>query len=135
MNGRALKFDPLSLRYSGIIGTGGIGSGKFFVLNGDHTLGREESRSGHFLEVSDYCKQHIILHYIKVLLGPAFSVMPVGKIGDDDTGQLLFNEMSETGFAMDRVEKVPHMSTLFSFCFYRMGAEAILQQIIQHVQK
>jgi ribokinase len=118
MNGRALKFDPLSLRYSGIIGTGGIGSGKFFVLNGDHTLGREESRSGHFLEVSDYCKQHIILHYIKVLLGPAFSVMPVGKIGDDDTGQLLFNEMSETGFVMDRVEKVPHMSTLFSFCFY-----------------
>jgi len=118
MEARALKFDPCSLRYTGIIGTGGIGSGKFFILNGDHTLGREESRSGHFLDVSDYCKQHIILHYIKVLLGPSFSVIPVGKIGDDDIGQILFNEMSETGFDMNRVEKVPHVSTLFSFCFY-----------------
>jgi ribokinase len=118
MKDRGLKFDPGSLRFSGIIGTGGIGSGKFFVLNGDHTLGREESRSGRFLDVSDYCKQHIILHYVKVLLGPAFSVIPVGKIGDDDVGQILFNEMSETGFVMNRIEKVPHMSTLFSFCFY-----------------
>jgi ribokinase len=113
-----LKFDPRSLRYTGIIGTGGIGSGKFFVLNGDHTLGREESRSGHFLDVVDYCKQHIILHYVKVLLGPSFCVMPVGKIGDDDIGKILFNEMSKTGFVMNRVEKVPCVSTLFSFCFY-----------------
>jgi ribokinase len=113
-----LKFDPGSLLYTGIIGTGGIGSGKFFQLNGDHTLGREESRSGHFLDVIDYCKQHIILHYIKVLLGPSFSVIPVGKIGDDDIGQILFNEMSKTGFVMNRIEKVPYVSTLFSFCFY-----------------
>jgi ribokinase len=117
MIAKELKFDPHSLRYTGIIGTGGIGSGKFFVLNGDHTLGREESRSGHFLDAIDYCKQHIILHYIKVLLGPSFSVMPVGKIGDDDIGQILYNEMSETGFVMNRIEKVPNVSTLFSFCF------------------
>ncbi len=90
---KELKFDPGSLRYTGIIGTGGIGSGKFFVLNGDHTLRREESRSRHFLDVKDYCKQHIILHYIKVLLGPSFSVIPVGKIGDDDIGQILYNEL------------------------------------------
>jgi len=114
---KELNFDPRSLRYTGVIGTGGIGSGKFFVLNGDHTLRREESRSGHFLDVTDYCKQHIILHYIKVLLGPSFSVIPVGKIGDDDIGQILYNEMSETGFVMNMVEKVPHVSTLFSFCF------------------
>lgn len=118
MEYRALNFDPLSLRYKGIIGTGGIGSGKFFVLNGNHTLGREESRSGHFLEIRDYCKQHIILHYIKILLGPSFSVIPVGKIGDDEVGKTLFNEMSKTGFDMARIEKVPHVSTLFSFCFY-----------------
>jgi len=118
MIAKELKFDPRSLRYTGIIGTGGIGSGKFFVLNGDHTLGREESRSGHFLDVIDYGKQHIILHYIKVLLGPSFAVIPVGKVGDDDIGQILYNEMSETGFVMNRIEKVPHVSTLFSFCFY-----------------
>jgi sugar/nucleoside kinase (ribokinase family) len=114
---KELKFDPNSLRFNGIIGTGGIGSGKFFVLNGDHTLGREESRSGHFLDASDYCKQHIILYYIKVLLGTSFSVIPVGKLGNDDIGQNLFKEMSEAGFVMNRVEKVPNVSTLFSFCF------------------
>jgi ribokinase len=118
MKAGELKFDPKKLHFKGIIGTGGIGSGKFFILNGDHTLGREESRSGHFLDVSDYCKQHIILHYVKVLLGPSFTVIPVGKIGDDDIGQILFNEMSKTGFIMNRIEKVPHTSTLFSFCFY-----------------
>ena len=101
---KELQFDPHSLRYTGIIGTGGIGSGKFFLLNGDHTLGREESRSGHFLEVNDYCKQHIILHYIKVLLGPSFKVIPIGKLGNDEIGQTLFNEMSETGFIMNRIE-------------------------------
>ena len=118
MTPRNLKFDPARLRYNGIIGTGGIGSGKFFVLNGDHTLGREESRSGHFLDINDYCKQHIILHYVKVLLGQSFEVIPVGKVGNDDTGQVLYNEMSETGFEMKLIQKEPNVSTLFSFCFY-----------------
>lgn len=111
-----LKLDRL--QYTGIVGTGGIGTGKFFQLNGDHTLGREESRSGHFLDVNDYCKQHIILHYIQVLLGPAFSVIPVGRIGDDEAGNSLFSEMKETGFRMDYIEKMAHAPTLFSFCFY-----------------
>jgi ribokinase len=115
---RELKFGPGMLLYNGIIGTGGIGSGKFFVLKGDHTLGREESRSGHFLDINDYCKQHIILHYIQVLLGPSFEVIPVGKVGNDDIGQILSDEMTETGFNMNLVQKEPKVSTLFSFCFY-----------------
>lgn len=113
-----LKFDRSGLRYYGIIGTGGIGTGKFFVLNGNHTLGREESRSGHFLDINDYCKQHIILHYIKVLLGSSFEVIPVGKVGNDDIGQVLFNEMNDMGFIMKLVHKEPQVSTLFSFCFF-----------------
>jgi ribokinase len=117
MRKKELNFNPGLLRYTGIIGTGGIGSGKFFVLNGNSTLGREESRSGHFLDIRDYCKQHIILHYVKVLLGPSFSIMPVGKIGDDDIGQILFREMARTGFIMNRIEIVPKVSTLFSFCY------------------
>jgi len=118
MTPRNLKFDPASLRYIGIIGTGGIGSGKFFVMNGNHTLGREESRSGHFLDINDYCKLHIILHYVKVLLGQPFEVIPVGKVGNDDIGQILHNEMRETGFEMKFIQKDPDVSTLFSFCFY-----------------
>jgi len=113
-----LKFDPRNLRYTGIIGTGGIGSGKFFALNGNNTLGREESRSGHFMDVRDYCKQHIILHYIITLLGPSFSVIPIGRLGDDDIGNILFDEMKRDGFDMKWIEKVPEVSTLFSFCFF-----------------
>lgn len=115
---KALNINPLDLKFSGIIGTGGIGSGKFFKLNGDHTLGREESRSGHFLNINDYCKQHIILHYVKTLLGSTFSVIPVGKVGDDDVGIKLMAEMRATGFNMGFVEMIPSSSTLFSFCFY-----------------
>jgi len=117
MKSGSLKVDKGKMRFRGIVGTGGIGSGRFFMLNGDHTLGREESRSGHFLDIKDYCKQHIILHYIKVLLGPDFPVIPVGRIGDDDTGRILYEEMKETGFVMDLVEKMAGVSTLFSFCF------------------
>jgi len=69
MNSGQLNFDPNKMRFTGVIGTGGIGAGKFFVLNGNHTLGREESRNGHFLDIHDYCKQHIILYYIRKLLG------------------------------------------------------------------
>jgi sugar/nucleoside kinase (ribokinase family) len=118
MEKRELKYNLQELRFSGIVGTGGIGSGKFFKLNGDHTLGREESRSGHFLDINDYCKQHIILHYISVLLGTPFMVIPIGKIGDDDIGKSLYNEMVDAGFIMDHVAMVPNVSTLFSFCFY-----------------
>jgi sugar/nucleoside kinase (ribokinase family) len=114
---RALAYNKEKLLFRGIIGTGGIGSGKFFVLNGNETLGREESRSGHFLNINDYCKQHIILHYIKVLMGADFPVIPVGRVGDDDTGRILYDEMKETGFVMDLVDKMPGVSTLFSFCF------------------
>jgi ribokinase len=114
----ALAYNKDRLLFRGIIGTGGIGSGNFFVLNGNETLGREESRSGHFLGVNDYCKQHIILHYIKVLMGADFRVIPLGRVGDDDTGRKLYDEMKETGFVMDLVEKMPGVSTLFSFCFY-----------------
>jgi ribokinase len=117
MNPRALHFDPRNLLYTGLIGTGGIGSGKIFKLHGNHTLGREESRSGYFLDVKDYCKLHIILHYIKVLMGPGVSVIPLGRVGDDEIGNELLTEMKETGMDMTRVERVPRVSTLFSFCF------------------
>jgi len=100
-----------------MIGVGGIGSGKFFLLDGNHTLGREESRGGRFLDMRDYCKLHIISHYVKVLLGQDFSVIPVGKIGDDDVGRNLFNEMQKTGMNLNYVKYSKDSPTLFSFCF------------------
>jgi sugar/nucleoside kinase (ribokinase family) len=100
-----------------MIGVGGVGSGMFFLLNGNHTLGREESRSGHFLEKNDYCKLHIIAHYVKALLGPDFTVVPIARIGNDDIGRRLTTEMDEVGMALDHLTIDHDRHTLFSFCF------------------
>lgn len=118
MKSQHLNFDPGSLRFRGVTGTGGIGNGKFFVMNGNHTLGREESRGGRFLNVRDYCKQHIILYYISKLMGQEFHVIPTGCLGDDDSGRMLYDEMKADGFVMKWIEKVTGAPTLFSFCFF-----------------
>lgn len=76
----SLNIDLNKYKYKTMIGVGGIGSGMFFLLNGDHTLGREESRSGRLENRKDYCKLHIISHYVKTLLGKKFSVIPIGKV-------------------------------------------------------
>jgi sugar/nucleoside kinase (ribokinase family) len=100
-----------------MIGVGGIGAGMFFALNGNHTLGREESRSGRFLDRRDYCKLHIVSHYVQTLLGPGFHTLPVGKVGDDDVGRQLVDEMNEAGLDTRYVQVTGGAQTLFSFCF------------------
>jgi ribokinase len=112
-----LNFDIHKSRYKTMIGVGGLGTGMFFALNYNHTLGREESRSGHFLDRKDYCKLHIISHYVKTLLGPQFRTIPVGRLGEDDAGRRIFEEMAEAGLEMDYVQVCPGEQTLFSLCF------------------
>lgn len=102
--------------YLSLIGTGGIGSGIFFALEGDHTLGREESRSGRFLDQRDYCKLHIIAHYVKVLLGPAFETLLVSRVGEDVWGSRLLREMAEAGLDTRYVQVCPGEGTLMSIC-------------------
>jgi len=116
-NGVSLNLDIAASRYQAMIGTGGIGSGVFFALDGDHTLGREESRSGRFLDKRDYCKLHIISHYVKVLLGPDFQTILVGKVGDDEVGRRLLAEMQDTHLDLRYVSAAPGEQTLFSTCF------------------
>lgn len=112
-----LNIDPQKLRFRAMIGVGGIGSGAFFQLNGNHSLGREESRSGHFLDQRDYCKLHIICHYVKNLLGPGFEAYPVGKVGEDDAGLRLLQEMQADGLDVRYVRACPGEQTLYSLCF------------------
>lgn len=114
---KPLNLDLRASRYKGLIGVGGIGTGAFFQLNGDHTLGREESRSGHFLDRRDYCKLHIIAHYVRALAGPDFITIPIGRIGADKEGQQLLGEMTAAGLDCRHVEVVDGGQTLFSFCF------------------
>ncbi len=118
---RFLKIDASS-PYEAIIGVGGIGTGCFFKLEGDHTLGRNESRPGQLLDVRDYCKLHIVTHYIAKLVGSEgrnnrFHVVPVGKVGDDAAGESVLQRMQEVGIDTRFVSKTPGKPTLFSVCF------------------
>jgi len=115
-------FRPPSKRYSLVTGVGGIGTGMFFELEGNQTLGRNESRLGKLLDVRDFCKLHIILHYVAVLTGGGRSsqaprILPVGKVGDDDRGRSLVEDMRRVGMDTRFVETSPVDPTLLSACF------------------
>jgi ribokinase len=112
-----LQVDISNCRYQAMIGVGGIGSGSFFALRGNHTLGREESRGGRFLDRRDYCKLHIVSHYVKSLLGPEFRTISIGQVGDDAVGRRLLSEMKDAGLELDYVRRAAGDQTLFSFCF------------------
>ena len=113
----ALNTNSTTWRYRAMLGVGGIGTGVFFSLNENHTLGREESRSGHFIERRDYCKLHIVTHYVQTLLGDQFVTLPIGKVGTDESGERLLQEMGAAGMDLRYVQSVPGSQTLYSFCF------------------
>lgn len=118
---RTLRIDSLS-PYHRLIGVGGVGTGIFFKLVGDHTLGRNESRSGELLDVRDYCKLHIIIHYIAKLLGArtdglGFKILPLAKVGDDAPGRAVLREMEAVGIDTRFVKTLPGKPTLYSVCF------------------
>ena len=127
MRQRSLRVNPHS-PYRRVIGVGGIGTGIFFALEGNHTLGRNESRPARLLNIRDYCKLHIISHYIAVLLGAdpsgsPFHVLPIGKVGADEPGRRMVQEMSNAGMDVRHVETIADHPTLFSVCFqYPDGA-------------
>lgn len=118
----------MRLRFQSLIGVGGIGTGLCFALEGNRTLGREESRPGALLDRRDYCKLHIIAHFLCLPLGahPAgrpFHALPVGRVGDDDAGRRLLAEMAAAGMDTRHVRAVPGKPTMLSVCFqYPDGA-------------
>jgi sugar/nucleoside kinase (ribokinase family) len=119
--GRILK-PSKKTRYNLLVGVGGIGTGMFFKLEGDHTLGRNESRPAALLDVRDYCKLHIIAHYVAVLLGAKpsgkpFHALPIGKVGDDVQGHRLIEEMRTAGMDTRLVDIVTGKPTMLSICF------------------
>jgi len=116
-----LKIDGNS-PYRSLIGVGGLGTGLFFALEGDHTLGRNESRPAQLLDVRDYCKLHIVIHYVAKLLGAQptgfpFHVVPVGKVGADQQGQHVLKEMQNVGIDTKLVQIEKDKPTLLSVCF------------------
>lgn len=118
----SLRPDPDS-GFRQVVGIGGIGSGIAFQLDGEHTLGREESRLGALLPGRDYCKLHIVEHYIAVLMGceesdASFQVAAIGVVGDDAPGRQLMEEMSRAGIDTGWVRKDASRPTLYSVCFF-----------------
>ncbi|TFD90301.1 carbohydrate kinase family protein [Cryobacterium psychrotolerans] len=100
-----------------IVATGGIGSGITLALNGNATLGREESRAAVLLESRDYCKLHIVSHYLQTLLGRDFPIIPVGKVGADAAGPILLDDMRQIGLDLRHVKVVTGKTTLFAVCY------------------
>jgi sugar/nucleoside kinase (ribokinase family) len=124
---RRLRIDSSS-PYERLIGVGGVGTGVFFKLAGDQTLGRNESRAGELLDVRDYCKLHIVIHYVARLLGAGkngsgFEILPLAKVGNDAPARFVMQEMQEVGIDTRFIETLPDKPTLFSVCFqYPDGA-------------
>lgn len=108
--------------FRSLVGVGGIGTGIFLALEGDHSLGRTESRGAHLLDVRDYCKLHTVAHHVAVLLGARpsgdpFHVVPVGVVGEDEAGGRVLAEMAAVGMDVRYVRRVADRSTLSSVCF------------------
>lgn len=111
----------MDLKYTRIIGTGGIGTGILFKLDGMHTIGRSESRSGKLMPYRDYCKLHIVFHYIAAVLRAGregrVQLIPIGMVGDDAEGLQLISRMREAGMEVAGIKTSKTLRTLFSVCF------------------
>lgn len=108
----------MSLRYTTLVGVGGIGAGMLFSLEGDHDLGRNESRPARLEDARDYCKLHIVAHYpARLAASRGLRVLPVGKIGADETGRRLEQEMLAAGMDTRFLKKTSAAPTMFSVCF------------------
>lgn len=103
-------------KFDYVVGTGGIGTGMLFRFSEDRTLGRNESRMAQLTDVRDYCKQHIILHYIAVL-GPDIPVYAIGRVGEDTQGTKILEMMERYRIRTDYIKRMKDAPTLFSVCF------------------
>ena len=106
----------MKLRFNQFIGTGGIGTGILFELDGNRTLSRNETRLATLTPTRDYCKQHIILHYIARVLAPEANVVPIGMVGMDDAGSALLSMMRDAGMDTRFVAQTKERSTMYCVC-------------------
>jgi len=119
---RLPELAPREPRFTHVIGIGGIGTGILIELKGNATLARTESRMGCVLDAKDYCKLHIVEHYVAALVHSATEettpkVWAVGNVGDDDRGSMLLREMAEVGIDTRCVRTEAQNRTLFSVSF------------------
>lgn len=105
------------LKYDYVVGTGGIGGGVLFQFMEDTTLGRNESRLARLMDTKDFCKLHIILHYIAVYTEKKIPIYAIGKVGNDSSGAEVLELMDEYGINCKYVSVDPDAKTMYSVCF------------------
>lgn len=103
-------------RFDCIVGTGGIGTGILFELDGNRPLSRNETRLARLSPTRDYCKQHIILHYIARILSPEVQVYPIGMVGADSAGDALLAQMRAAGMDVRFVGRSAQKPTMYCVC-------------------
>jgi sugar/nucleoside kinase (ribokinase family) len=106
----------MMLHYDQIVGVGGIGTGILFELDSDRPLSRNETRMSRLSPAKDYCKQHIILHYIARILAPDAAVYAIGMVGRDAEGDRLREKMREAGINVSLVGQTVQQSTMYCVC-------------------
>lgn len=109
--------------YDYVAGIGGIGSGILFQLVGNHTMGRNESRQARLTDSRDYCKLHIILHYVSTFLEGALPVYAIGRVGKDENGRQLKQSMSCAGININCVSEDIHNPTMYAVCYQYPNGE------------
>ncbi len=99
-----------------IFGVGGIGKGIFFESSSNLTLGRNESRLMTRSGCRDYCKLHIVFHYIARFLPDSYRVIPCGIVGNDADGTELKDMMRTAGMDISFVRTDSRYPTMLSVC-------------------
>lgn len=102
--------------YEKVIGSGGIGTGMLFLSDENQTLGRSESRLVRLSDAKDYCKLHIVFHYVAAILAPEKKVCPIGGVGMDSAGERLLAEMRQAGMDTTFVKETAELPTTVSVC-------------------
>jgi sugar/nucleoside kinase (ribokinase family) len=105
--------------YNKIVGTGGLGVGVIYQMDGNHPIGKSESRKAFLQPYQDFCKIHIILHYVSKLiqdLSIPVPVFPISGLGVDANGNKILNLLEKVGMKLDLVKSLNDRSTLSCIC-------------------
>ena len=99
-----------------VFGIGGIGTGIVFKLDDNRPISRDESRGAVLTDFKDYCKGHIIMHYVSVL-SPNCKVYMLGMVGRDEPGNGLVSEMQAAGLDTRYLKITDEAPTMYSVCY------------------
>ncbi|MCB5713762.1 carbohydrate kinase family protein [Lactonifactor longoviformis] len=118
------------MKFDKVVGTGGVGTGMLLLSPIQDTLGRSESRLVHMSSARDYCKLHIVFHYIAALIGKQTEVYPLSYVGQDTMGEELLGEMRLAGMHTEYMGRSEELRTMLSVCLQYPDKEGCNMTVI-----